>query len=82
VEQAGNRRAYLDTVFAAIPAESFSGEMARLAAKVNAEARRLGKVIPFADLLIGATALRYGYLVGAKNLRHFEMIPGLRVLPL
>jgi len=56
-EQAQKRRVYLDAVFAAIPVESFSREMARIAAKVDADARSVGKVIPFADLLIGATAL-------------------------
>ncbi len=46
-EQARNRRNYLDTIFAAIPVESFSREMAQIAAKVDAEARKNGKVIPF-----------------------------------
>ena len=79
-EQAQKRRNYLDEVFAAIPVESFSREMAQIAAKVDADARRVGKVIPFADLLIGATALHHGYSVGTRNLRHFQMIPGLTVL--
>ena len=78
--QAQRRRDYLDTVFAAIPVESFSREMAQIAAKVDAEARKAGKVIPFSDLLIGATALHYGYTVGTRNLRHFQMIPNLTVL--
>jgi predicted nucleic acid-binding protein len=79
-EQAQNRRNYLDTVFAAIPVESFSREMAQIAAKVDADARKTGKVIPFSDLLIGATALHHGYAVGTRNLRHFQMIPNLAVL--
>ena len=79
-EQAQKRRNYLDEVFAAIPVESFSREMAQIAAKVDADARQVGRVIPFADLLIGATALHHGYSVGTRNLRHFQMIPGLTVL--
>jgi predicted nucleic acid-binding protein len=79
-EQAQKRRDYLDTVFAAIPVESFSREMAQIAAKVDAEARKTGKMIPFSDLLIGATALHYGYSVGTRNLRHFQMIPNLTVV--
>src|SRR5579871_200398 len=43
------------SVFGMIPVESFSREMAQLAAKVDADAPRAGKMIPFADLLIGAT---------------------------
>ena len=54
--------------------------MAQIAAKVDAEARKTGCVIPFADLLIGATALRFGYAVGTRNLRHFQAIPNLTVL--
>ena len=73
-------RDYLDTVFVAIPVESFSEEMAQIAARVDADARRAGKVIPFSDLLIGATALHHGYAVGTRNLRHFRMIPDLPVL--
>lgn len=79
---ATKRRRYLDTVFAAIPVEPFTHAMAALAAKIDAEAKRSGKVIPLADLLIGATALEPGYGVGTVNLRHFRMIPGLQVVPL
>jgi predicted nucleic acid-binding protein len=81
-EQAQKRRDYLDEAFAAIPVESFSREMAQIAAKVDADARRIGKVIPFADLLIGATALHHGYALGTRNLRHFQMIPNLSVISL
>ena len=81
-EQAQRRRTYLDEVFAAIPVESFIRAMAQTAAKIDADARRAGKVIPFADLLIGATALHHGYAVGTRNLRHFQMIPNLPVLSL
>ena len=54
--------------------------MAQLAAKIDAEARRSGQTIPFADLLIGATALHFGYAIGSRNLRHFQMIPNLIVI--
>ncbi len=81
-DQARKRREYLDTVFAAIPIEPFTREMAQLAAKVDADARRTGQTIPFADLLIGVTALHFGYAVGTRNLRHFQMIPNLAVVQL
>lgn len=79
-EQARKRREYLDTVFAAIPIEPFTREMAQLAAKIDADSRQLGCTIPFADLLIGATALHFGYAVGTRNLRHFQMVPNLTVI--
>jgi tRNA(fMet)-specific endonuclease VapC len=81
-ERAQKRRDYLDTVFAAIPVEPFTKEMAQTAAKIDAETKRDGREIPFPDLLIGVTALRFGYAVGTRNLRHFRMIPGLNVVPL
>jgi predicted nucleic acid-binding protein len=79
---ARKRRDYLDTVFAAIPIEPFTREMAQAAAKIDADAKQSGRAIPFPDLLIGATALHFGYAVGTRNLRHFQMIPGLKVIPL
>ena len=81
-EQARKRREYLDTVFAAIPVEPFTRAMAQLAAKIDAEAWRAGRTIPFADLLIGATALHFGYAVGTRNLRHFQIIPNLAFVQL
>jgi predicted nucleic acid-binding protein len=56
--------------------------MGQIAGKIDAEAKRAGRVIPFADLLIGSTALHFDYAVGTRNVRHFEMMPGLRVLKL
>ena len=38
--------------------------------------------IPFADLLIGATALSLGYSVLTVNPRHFRRVPGLAVIQL
>jgi predicted nucleic acid-binding protein len=81
-EQERIRREYLDTVFAAIPVEPFTREMAQLAAKIDAEARRAGRMIPFPDLLIGVTALHFGYAIGTRNLRHFQMVPNLAVIQL
>lgn len=80
-QQAAKRRAYLDTVFTAIPAEPFTRETGQIVARIDAEARRTGIVIPFADLLIGGTALLFGYGVVTRNERHFRMIPGLIVFP-
>ena len=81
-ELAQKRREYLDTFFAAIPVEPFTKEMAQAAAKIDAEGKQIGCVIPFPDLLIGATALHFGYAVGSRNLRHFRMIRGLNVIQL
>ena len=76
---AQRRRDYLDSVFAVLPVEPFTKEMAHLAAKIDADSRTQGIVIPFADLQIAVTALHHGYAIGTLNVRHFRMIPGLEV---
>jgi len=81
-EIALRRRRYLDEVFAIIPVEPFTREMGMLAAKIDADMKKTGTVIATADLLIGVTALHYGYALGTRDLRHFGMIPGLHVLSL
>jgi tRNA(fMet)-specific endonuclease VapC len=81
-EAALKRRRYLDEVLAVIPVEPFTRDMGALAAKTDADMKKAGLVIPTADLLIGVTALFYGYAIGTRNLRHFQMIPGLKVLSL
>ena len=79
-ELARKRRQYLDAVFASIPVEPFTKEMAQAAAKIDADARQTGCTIPFPDLLIGVTALQFGYALGTRNVRHFRLIPGLNVI--
>ena len=81
-QAADQRRRYLDEVFAILPVEPFTREMGVLAAKIDAEMKKEGLVIATADLLIGITALHYGYAVGTRNVRHFNMIPGLRIISL
>ncbi len=78
-QQAAKRRNYLDTVFAAIPAEPFTREIAHIAARIDAAARMNGIVIPFADLLIGRTALHFGYGLVTHKERHFQKIPDLKI---
>jgi predicted nucleic acid-binding protein len=47
------------------------------AGKTDGEQQSRGAVIPFGDLLIGATALSFGFSVLTVNLRHFQKISGL-----
>jgi len=81
-EAALKRRRYIDEVLAVIPVEPFTREMGVVAAKVDADMRKAGLVIATADLLIGATSLYCSYAVGTRNLRHFQRIPGLKVVAL
>jgi tRNA(fMet)-specific endonuclease VapC len=81
-EQIQRRRDYLETIYAAIPLQTFTKDIGQLAAKIDAESKKTGTVIPFSDLLIGITALYFGYAIGTRNERHFEMIPDLKVISL
>jgi predicted nucleic acid-binding protein len=60
----------------------YTKEMALLAGKIDGEQQSQGIIIPFGDLLIGATALEVGYSVLTANVRHFRLIPGLTVVQL
>ncbi len=60
----------------------YTREMALLAGKIDGEQQSRGVVIPFGDLLIGATALALGFAVLTANLRDFRRIPGLSVTQL
>ena len=78
-ERMERRRLYVEEIFSAVSVQPFTKEMGELAAKIDAEGRKAGKVIPFADLQIGVTALQLGYPVVTDNVRHFGMIPHLDV---
>jgi tRNA(fMet)-specific endonuclease VapC len=74
------RRAFLDDLKATVPVYPITGETAELVGKINAESSKQGITIPFDDLLIGACALERGYAVATRNQRHFQKIPGLKLI--
>jgi predicted nucleic acid-binding protein len=74
------RESFLNELLADLVVYPYSKETAMLAGKLDGEQRVHG--IPFADLLIGATALTLGYSVLTANARHFERIPGLSIVRL
>ena len=76
------RRAFLDDLKATVPVYPITGETAEIVGKLNAESLQQGITIPFDDLLIGACSLERGYAVATRNLRHFQKIPGLKVIAL
>jgi tRNA(fMet)-specific endonuclease VapC len=74
------RETFMNDLLASLTVHPFTKETALLAGKINGEQQSRGVIIPFADLLIGATALALGYSVLTVNVRHFERIPGLSIL--
>ena len=76
------RESFISELLADLTVYPFSKETALLAGKLDGEQQSRGTVIPFGDLLIGATALSLGYSVLTANLRDFQRIPGLKVVTL
>ena len=74
------RESFIHELLADLTVYPYTKETALLAGKLDGETQSSGVVIPFADLLIGATAVSLGYKVLTNNLRHFQKIPGLSVI--
>ena len=73
------RQSFVDALLQVLTVYPYTKATALLAAKIDGEQQAQGVTIPFADLLIGVTALELGFSVLTINLRHFRLIPGLRI---
>jgi predicted nucleic acid-binding protein len=65
-----------------VPVYPITADTAELVGRIGGEASQQGILIPFEDLLIGACAIERGYAVASRNQRHFQMIPGLKLVSL
>lgn len=74
------RKVFIDELLSDVPVYPYTRETALLAGRIDGEQQSRGFVIPFGDLLIGATALLLGYSVLTANLRDFRRIPNLSVV--
>jgi tRNA(fMet)-specific endonuclease VapC len=79
-ERRDSRRTFLDDLKATVPVYPITADTAELVGKINAERSASGVIIPFDDLLIGATALERNFAVATHNERHFKKIPNLTVI--
>ena len=77
--QRQNHERFIGDLLADMDVVPYAKATAMLAGKIDGEQRAQGVTIPFADLLIGVTALEHGYAVATVNLRHFGLIPGLKI---
>jgi len=73
------RQHFLEELIATVPTIPLTTGIARRVGKTDAVCRKAGVAIPFQDLVIGVTALEFGYGVLTFNVRHFKMIPSLVV---
>jgi tRNA(fMet)-specific endonuclease VapC len=76
------RKRFADSAFSAVPVHPVTFEIAQLAGRIDGEQAARGIAIGFEDLVIGATALYLGYDVATHNVKHFKLIPGLRIVSL
>jgi predicted nucleic acid-binding protein len=76
------RQQFVEELRAGLTVYPYTDQTALLAGKIDGEQTAKGVMIPFPDLLIGATALSLGYSVLTANVRHFNLIPGLTVVSL
>ncbi len=81
-ESRERRQSFIRELLEDVEVVPYTKDTALLAGKLDGEQQSRGVVIPFGDLLIGATALLNGYSVLTVNVRHFRLIPGLSVVQL
>ena len=74
------RQAFVEELIGDVPVHPVTIEIATLAGRVGGECAAQGITVAFEDLLIAATALQLGFGVATGNVRHVEVISGLRVL--
>lgn len=76
------RRVFAHNAFYDLIVHPVTLEIAQLAGRIEGEQAAKGIAIAFEDLLIGATALQLHFDVATLNARHFQLIPGLKVVTL
>jgi tRNA(fMet)-specific endonuclease VapC len=74
------RLLYLQTVLAPLPILPYTEHTAYEHARIWAELEAAGKTIGAYDLVVAATALERGGDVATFNRRHFDVVPGLKVI--
>ena len=77
-EHRERRRVFVDEICKGMTVYPVTLEIAQLAGRIEGEQAQRGFAIPFEDLIIGSTALYLGFDVLTLNLRHFQLIPGLK----
>lgn len=76
------REGFVEEIFQSVAVHPLTLELACVAGRIHGEQMAQGVSIDFADLIIGATALHLGFDIVTLNVRHFEAIPGLKIVAL
>lgn len=78
--QKQRRLAFIDRLCSDVPIHPMTVETARMVGRIEGQQAAQGIAIGFEDLAIGVTALQLGFDVATLNVRHFERIPGLKIV--
>lgn len=78
--QQKRRLEFVERLCQDVPVHPMTLGIARLVGRIEGEQAAKGIQFAFEDLVIGATALHFGYSVMTLNARHFHRIPGLTVV--
>lgn len=73
------RAAFVEAILSRVTVLDFTSEIARIHANLYSTLAQQGQLIGAHDLIIAATALRYGFPVLTSNLAEFRRVPGLQV---
>ncbi|MGQ0843623.1 MAG: PIN domain-containing protein [Sporichthyaceae bacterium] len=76
------REAFVEAVLVAFPPLPFDLICARAHARLWAQLASSGADVGAHDRLVAATAIAAGWRVGTANVRHFERVRGLEVVPI
>ncbi|HEY6393601.1 MAG TPA: PIN domain-containing protein [Bryobacteraceae bacterium] len=79
---AQRRRDYIEELVSLVPVQPMTNRTAWIVGQIEGQEAAKGNTLPFNDLMIAAAAIEQGYAVLTGNLRHFQKIPGLIVVPL
>ena len=75
------REAFVERLLASIEAVPITEMVARAHARLSAALQQAGTTLSVHDQWIAATALSHGMAVATANVRDFERVPGLTVIP-
>ncbi|HUS05813.1 MAG TPA: PIN domain-containing protein [Bryobacteraceae bacterium] len=81
-EASERRREYIEELVSLVPVHPVTKQTAWLVGQIEGQEAVKGNVLPLNDLMIAVSAIEQGYAVLTGNLRHFQKIPGLTVVPL
>ena len=80
VAHKSRREQYLQRVLAPLPVAAYTHQTALEHARIWAQLEAAGKMIGAYDLIVAATAMERGSEVATFNRRHFDCVPGLKVI--